>query len=314
MADAKQTLKSVEESVIELNNYNDWVPVVMKSEIPVILDWYADWCGPCKKLGPMLEKKAMESNGKFKLVKVNIDLLPEIANGLQVRSIPAVFLVSNGSVVDTFVGLPSEERINDFVNTALLLDKISHDEKTIEQVIKAAEGEIESGEFKTAIEILAQTQKTAKFTEEQNSKVLLNLAMCHAKLGEEMAAKEYFIKWETKYKNDKLDAHLQNIYNQYQNWIQEIRQKEGVDEVLVNLESKLKEKPHDCQIMFDIAQRHLEKERYEEAITIWIDILAIDRNWNSSAPHKLLLEIFNKLGANNEIVKQGRKRLMRVLF
>ena len=314
MTDAKQVLKSFGESIVELKDYNDWVPTVMKSKVPVILDWYADWWGPCRKLAPILEKKAIEADGKFKLVKVNIDNLPEIANGLQVRSIPAVFLVSNGSVMDTFVGLPNQDRIDDFVNTAILLDKLSHDEKTIDQVIIAAEDHVRSRDYKTAIEVFQQTYKTAKFTDEQNSTILLNLALCHAKLGEEITAKEYFIKWEAKHKNDKLDVNKQNLLDEYHKGIQEIRAQEGEDEVLTKLEEKLKATPQDCQIMYDIAQRHLEKERYEEVIDFWLDILAIDRNWNNSAPHKLLLEVFNKLGANNEIVKQGRKKLMRILF
>ena len=144
MIDAKKVMHSLEEAVTDLKSYTDWVPVVMKSKIPVILDCYADWCNPCQKLTPLLEKKAIEAEGKFKLVKVNIDLLPEIANGLNVRSIPAVFLVSNGNVMDTFAGVPSEERLNDFINTAKLLDALSHDERTIDNVIIAGEEHVKS--------------------------------------------------------------------------------------------------------------------------------------------------------------------------
>ena len=172
--------------MVELKEYNDWTSVVMESKIPVILDCYADWCNPCRDLAPILEKYAIEANGKFKLVKVNIDLLPEIANGLSVRSIPAVFLISGGNVMDTFVGLPSPERILDFVNTAKLLEQLSHDEQTIDQVILAAEEKLNDGEVENASEVFRQSLATASCTEEQESRILLNLAYCYAKLGKSL--------------------------------------------------------------------------------------------------------------------------------
>lgn len=133
-------------------------------------------------------------------------------------------------------------------------------------------------------------------------------------MGEELQAKEMHIKWHNKHKNDTLDDHCKQLLHGYTQAMQEIREKEGADEELLTMQQKLEQDPEDCQLMYDIAQHCFEKEHYEEAIDYCIDILAIDRNWNHSAPHKLLLEIFNKLGTNNELVKQGRKKLTRVLF
>jgi putative thioredoxin len=148
----------------------------MKSKIPVILDCYADWCNPCQKLIPILEQKTLENKGKFKLVKVNIDLLPEIANGLSVRQIPAVFLVSGGNVMDTFTGVPSEERIDDFINTAKLLEQLGHDKKTLDQVILAGEEHVKLDDHHTAIEVFKQALKASNPTQEQESRILLNIA------------------------------------------------------------------------------------------------------------------------------------------
>lgn len=314
MADAKRVMKDFDEAVTELKSYNDWTPMIMKSKVPVILDCYAEWCNPCQKLTPILEQKAIEAEGKFKLVKINIDILPEIANGLKVRTIPAVFLVSNGNVMDTFVGVPDEERINDFINTAKLLDAISHDEKTIDQVIYAGEEHIKNEDYVTAIDVFNQSLKTANFTEEQNSRIMINMALCHAKLGEELVAKEYYIKWHQNHKNDTHAPEVQQTLDEYNSTIEELKSQEGEDEVLNELESKLEQNPESCELMFEIANHLYDKEKYEDAIDYCLDILAIDRNWNNSAPHKLLLDIFNKLGANNEIVKQSRRKLTRILF
>jgi len=324
MADAKNMLDSIDESIVDIKNIAEWKPIVMDSKIPVVLDCYADWCNPCRDLTPILEKKTLESDGKFKLVKVNIDLLPEIANGLSVRSIPAVFLISGGNVMDTFVGVPNEERLNDFINTAKLLEQLSHDEKTIDEVIKAAEDQIQNKDFQNASEVFRQSLATANCTEEQENKIYLNLALCYIEMGDELQGKEWYAKWQAKFKNHKLDDDLSQIQDRYQEAIEELRAKEGEDEKLNELLKQLKQlegseavddfNDRALPVLYDISEHLISKDKHEDAIDYLIDILAVDRNWNNSAPHKLLLEVFNKLGTNNELVKQGRKKLTRVLF
>jgi thioredoxin len=106
-AAARQFIEAVKEesSIEEIASYNDWKPKVMEElNKPIILDCYADWCQPCKKLTPILENLAQEHAGKFKLVKLNIDNLPQLAQGLNVKSIPALFLIYRGNIVDTMVG------------------------------------------------------------------------------------------------------------------------------------------------------------------------------------------------------------------
>ena len=97
------------------------------------------WCAPCKKLTPILEAEAIKHEGKFKLVKLNIDTLPQLANGLKVKNIPAVFLVHKGSIVDMFVGMPKEQLLAEFINTALAIDSLANDENVMAEVIKRAE-------------------------------------------------------------------------------------------------------------------------------------------------------------------------------
>ena len=229
------------EAITELKDYNSWSSVVIKSKIPVILDCYADWCGPCQQLTPLLEEEDIKADGKFKLVKVNIDELPQIANGLSVRSIPAVFLVSGGNVMDTFVGMPSPERLKDFVNTAKLLEQLSHDEKTVDSVILAAEDHMKSGDYHSASEVFRQSLAAANVTEEQNHRILLNLALCYAKLGKEIDAREWHAKWHSQFKNHTLDSHLQDILDKYEDTMEEIRLNEGEDEKLIELTKILEE-------------------------------------------------------------------------
>lgn len=97
------------------------------------------WCGPCRKLTPILEEATIKNEGKFKLVKLNIDNLPQIANGLKVQKIPAVFLVHKGAVIDTFVGVPSQNILDEFINTAVAVDALSHDENVMKDLLKRVE-------------------------------------------------------------------------------------------------------------------------------------------------------------------------------
>ena len=96
----------------------------MKSAVPVVLDVYAEWCAPCKKLGPLLEDMVTQLEGKVKMVKVNADTFPQLTTALNVKALPSIFLIFQGNVVDAFIGIPSKEKIEEFFQTAALLDKM----------------------------------------------------------------------------------------------------------------------------------------------------------------------------------------------
>jgi thioredoxin-like negative regulator of GroEL len=133
-------------------------------------------------------------------------------------------------------------------------------------------------------------------------------------MGNELEAKEFYLKWYNKFKNHKLDDTNQSILDAYNNTMDEIRLNEGEDEKLIDLQNQLENDPENCEIMFALANHLIEKEKYDLAIDFLVDIIAIDRNLINSAPHKVLLGVFSKLGTNNELVKEGRKKLTRVLF
>ena len=136
-ASAKEFLKAVEEDLIidEITSTEQWTTKVMQcTDKPIILDFYADWCAPCKKLTPVLEKLTQDNEGKFKLVKVNIDNLPKLATALQVRSIPTLFLIYRGNVMDQMTGV-DETKLTELVKTAILIEQAQHDESIMETVL-----------------------------------------------------------------------------------------------------------------------------------------------------------------------------------
>lgn len=128
----------------EIKDMNEWKTKVMEElNKPIILDCYADWCQPCKKLTPVLEKLTQDHDGKFKLIKLNIDNLPQLAQGLNVKSIPALFLVYRGNIMDTMVG-GDLKRLEEMINTALLIEQSTHDQTIMEKVLSESQKLIEA--------------------------------------------------------------------------------------------------------------------------------------------------------------------------
>ena len=132
VVDSARVKQVFNETVYEFTSYKDWETLVLQSETPVILLCYEDTCTYCQKLTPMLEKATVRADGKFKLVKVNILLFPEIQLGFNVNLIPAVFLMFKGEIKDAFIGLPHQELFDDFVSTAKQIDSLFHEMKTID--------------------------------------------------------------------------------------------------------------------------------------------------------------------------------------
>jgi putative thioredoxin len=139
MAQAKEAMQAAKDEteswLFELQDYGQWRTHVMEESIPVILDCYAEWCAPCKKLLPILMEKVKAEEGKLKLVKLNIDDLPKLSSGLNIRSVPSVFLIYKGNVVDMLKGIPEDQELDNFFQTALMLNKMQTDEKVMADVI-----------------------------------------------------------------------------------------------------------------------------------------------------------------------------------
>ena len=111
----------------------------MESEIPVVLDCYADWCAPCKKLDPKLTEKVLSYDGQIKLVKLNIDNFPQLSSGLNIKSIPSVFLIFSGNIVDMFQGIPNDKTFDEFFNTAILLNNLQSNTEIMTDVFNKVE-------------------------------------------------------------------------------------------------------------------------------------------------------------------------------
>lgn len=150
----------------------------MHSPVPVVLDCYAEWCAPCKKLDPLLKDATLSMDGKVKLVKLNVDDLPQLSNGLNVRSLPSVFLIFQGKVVDTFAGLPDQARLEEFFATALYLENMQTDENVMQETMDKLLSMIKDSKFTEALQILEESQKLEKWADLYATHIIIAESYC----------------------------------------------------------------------------------------------------------------------------------------
>jgi putative thioredoxin len=270
------------------------------AEAPVILDLWAEWCGPCKQLGPVLESAVRATKGKVKLVKLNIDDAPQIAQQLRVQSIPAVFAFHNGQPVDGFVGALPESQIKVFVDK---LAKTSNAGAGIEEAFAQAKAAFEADDKDTA-------RTTCNQILEQDPAHLSTvglLARCHVDAGEIDAAAELLDALEDEARSDSEIASALAALDL-------ARQAGSVGGNAAELEARITTDPNDHQARYDLALVRFGAGEREGAVDALLEIIAQNREWNEGAAKAKLLELFDAFGADDDVTLSGRRRLSSILF
>lgn len=267
--------------------------------VPVLVDFWAPWCGPCKALGPMIEKLVKESNGKVKLVKVDIDKSPEIASQMRVQSIPAVFAFVGGRAVDGFMGALPESQVRQFIAK---LSKMGGRAEQIEAAIGLARQSFEQKDFEAVIDIVSQIIEVEPTQLEAYAlKARAEIELGHLDLATvTMAAVPA----------DKLqDANI-------------ISARAALDlalnpvdtSALTRLEAMIAKAPDDFAARVEMAVILNGSNQRIEAIDQLIYVIRKDRSWNDDAARKQLVSFFEAWGPKDEATLVGRRKLSSVLF
>ena len=272
-------------------------------QTPVIVDFWAPWCGPCKQLGPALEKAVTKAAGKIKLVKINIDENPAIAGQLRVQSIPAVVGFVGGRPVDGFAGALPESQIKDFINRLIAAAGGEAGDDPIEQAMEQAEAAVEAGDFGTAAAIYGQVVEH----DPENMKALGKLAQAYIKL-EELDAAQALLDEVPEAKAQDPDIASARAALEFAAKAAEAEGK------LAPLEAALAANPNDHQARFDLAEAQAAMGQSEEAIDNLLYIIQTDRGWKDDAARLQLLKVFEALGPTDPEVLSGRRRLSSLLF
>jgi putative thioredoxin len=265
---------------------------------PVLVDFWAPWCGPCKQLTPILEKAVRAAKGKVKLAKMDIDKHPDIPGQMGIQSIPAVIAFVNGQPADGFMGALPEGQIVAFLER-LLKDRIGGEEKDL---LKAADDALTADDFTAAADLYAQLLAQ----DNTNVAALAGLARCYVGTGSiEQAKKTLELVPDTKRRDAAVVA--------AQAAIELAEQAKSVGPVS-DLEAKVAADPADHQSRFDLAVALNAGGKREAAVDHLIEIVKRDRKWNDDGARKQLVQFFEAWGPTDEATVSGRRRLSSILF
>ena len=267
---------------------------------PIVVDFWAPWCGPCKTLGPALEAEVKATNGKIKMVKIDIDQNQNLASQMRIQSIPAVFAFVDGQPIDGFMGAKAPSELKSFIDK--LLEKVTDDDGDLSEAIAVANEMLNAKEFNDAAEtfeaILGEDPESA----------LAFVGLFNARMG---AKKINDAKTMLEEIPDALKNKAEILALQAQ--IDLSNQAEGVGEIN-DLRSTLTNDGNNHQARFDLALALFSKGETSEAIQELLTIFRVDQEWNDDAARQQLFKFFDILGSENPITLSGRRQLASMLF
>jgi len=266
-------------------------------DVPVLVDFWAPWCGPCRQLTPTLEKAVRAAKGAIKLVKLNIDEHPQIPGQMGVQSIPAVFAFQDGKPVDGFMGALPESRVNAFI--ARLTGDTGADAAA---KLEAAEAAFAAGDLNTAAQSFGEILQGDR----ENAQALAGLARCYIKTGD-LARAEQTLALVPPAKAESAPVVSARAALELQ------RKAADVGDI-GTLRAKVAGDPKDAQARFDLALALNAKGDRAAALDELLTLIAKNRAWNDDAARKQLLQLFDAWGASDPATVAGRQRLSSLLF
>lgn len=265
---------------------------------PVIVDFWATWCGPCRQLGPALEKAVMAAGGAVKLVKVDIDRNPAYAGQLRVQSIPAVFAFVDGRPVDGFMGALPDSQVKQFIDR---IAKASGGAggSPVDDLLAMAKESLELGDAGGAAQAFAQALQM----DPENVKAIGGLARLYQQEGDLDAAREVLAMAPENAKDADIDAVRAAL-----------TLADSAPSETAEFERRIAADPDDHEARLEFAKALAGQNRLTEAVDQLIESIGRDREWNEQAARKQLLTIFEAAGPVSDVAKQGRRKLSAILF
>jgi putative thioredoxin len=272
-------------------------------QVPVIVDFWAPWCGPCKQLGPLIEKVVKEAKGAVRLVKINVDESQALAGQLRIQSIPAVFAFFQGRPVDGFVGAQSESQLKQFVQRLAKMGAAGQGPSPVDEALEQAEAALAEGDYGAASAIFGQVLDH----ESDNAKAIAGLLRCSIATGDLAGAKEMLAGVTPELlKNPAIISAASQLE------LAEAGQKAAGQ--TQQLQARIDANPKDFEARYDLAVAQFAAGDREAAIDQLLEIFKTNRAWNEEAARKQLVKFFEAMGPTDPLTLAGRRKLSSLMF
>jgi len=270
---------------------------------PVIVDFWAPWCGPCKQLGPAIEKAVKDAKGAVRLVKINVDQNQELAAQMRIQSIPAVYAFYQGRPVDGFVGAQPESAIKQFIQRLVKTASAQQGPSPIEEALEQAEVAMKEGDHGAASAIFAQILQH----EPENARAAGGLIRCTVAVGELDQAKAFLAQVPPQIANDPAIVGARAQVEVAESGKKAMGQSQA-------LRARIEANGRDFEARFELSRALFAGGDREGAIDQLLEIFRLDRNWNEEAARKELLKLFEAMGPTDPLTLLGRRSLSSLMF
>lgn len=265
---------------------------------PVIVDFWATWCGPCRQLTPALEKAVAAAKGAVRLVKIDVDKNPNIAGQLRVQSIPTVYAFVDGRPVDGFQGALPDSQVKAFIDRVSKAGPAPSGADEVEALMGLAAESLGLGDLGGAAQAYAQILQL----DPENAKAIAGLARVYLGGGDLERAEETLRMAAPDAKDPELDS------------VRAALRLAAAPSDFAPFEQRLQADPNDHEARYGLAEALAGAGRLDEAVDALLAIFARDRDWNEGATRKKLVEIFEAAGPTSDVAKTGRRRLSSLMF
>lgn len=280
--------------IVEITAQNFQQVVEASHKVPILVDFWAEWCQPCKMLMPILAKLVDEYQGRFYLAKLNTEQEQALAAQFGIRSIPTVKLFINGEAVDEFAGALPEAEIRKFLDRNI--------PRPSDGAVAAAQQLLEAGDSEQATQLLTETLNA----DPDNHRVRIALAQTHASAGNSAMAKEVL----DTLPEDQLDnPEVASLRAQ----LQFSAGSEGIADA-AELEARLAADENDSEARYQLAVHRINTREYEAALELLLELMRRDRQYEDDGARKTMIQIFEMLGSGNPLVPRYRSKMMNLIY
>ena len=291
------------DNIIKESSDNEFITDVIdaSNKYPIIVDFWAPWCGPCKNLTPNLEKAIKYYNGKIKLVKINIDENQGVASQLRIQSIPAVYAFFQGKPIDGFMGAQTENQIKEFISNIITKSGVEV-ESDLDKILENANINLENGLFEEA------RNQFQEVLDEDNKNITANVGVVKSYIAEKNLDVAL-----NKLNSIPKEIEKEPIFKELNSEI-ELLNKVSKTRSLGIIQNDLEKNPNSLDLKFELALSQIANEDYEESIENLLNIFKIDKSWENGKAKDQLILLFDTLGNKNELVVKARRKLSSIIF